>query len=510
MTALAHWLRGLNVVALFVALVVGAFAAAPLAAEAGSPDIRSAAPAARHQRLVASNPAADEPLDQPPAELRFEFAEPVQIPFTEITLTGPNGPVSFAGPLRLADGAPNILIVALPALGGGTYQVEWRTASADGHPVTGTFEFQVAEPAPAEPDSAAASGSETEEPAEDAALPATPTVPAGPATEAAPAFGVSSPGYVFVRWLTFAGTLGLLGAVAFHWLVLGSLRRRRAVTPEVTASAGRAAARVGVVAAALLLVAGVARLCAQLYALTGSLSGAPVSNILFGTVWGWGWWLQMGGAAVGLVGFAIASRQHVGWGLASVAAAAAACAPACSGHAVGAQDGAAFAFFVDVAHVLAAGGWVGGLVLLLAAGLPAAIRHGAEQRGDSVSRFVAAFSNTALVFAAIAVATGLAGMSIHIGAPADLWTSAYGRTLLAKFGALALLFGLGAYNYLRIRPALANNGSADRLKRSGSLEVVAAIAVLLVTAVLVATPPPTSDAAAHASGHSPATAYTAP
>jgi len=479
---------------IFFALTFGALLAAPLAAGPVSAPVIADAVVMIHQRLVASSPAAGEELDRSPERLRLEFAEAVQLPFTQITVTGPTGPVSLAGDLQVEAGAANVLLVELPALQNGTYVVEWRTAGSDGHPVIGSFEFQVAQPEPPATDSAAGGGAEAGPAIAELSSPAPSDTHSGHADDhGTTAFGVSSPGYVVVRWLTFGGTLGLLGAVAFQWLVLGSLRRRRDVESEVVAAAAGTAARIGVIAAALLLIAALARLCAQAWALTGSIGGAPLSAMLFGSVWGLGWWLQVGGAVLGLAAFGMARRNSAGWALAMLAGAAVACAPACSGHAASAPGSTAFAMFVDVAHVLAAGGWIGGLVLLLVAGLPAALRSAGENRTEHVTRFVSTFSNTALFFAALAVVSGLAAMSIHIDAPSDLWGSDYGRTLLAKFAALALLFALGAYNFLRVRPALAANAPANRLRRSGTVEVAAALVVLLITAVLVATPPPASE-----------------
>src|SRR5690606_18901773 len=99
--------------------------------------------------------------------------------------------------------------------------------------------------------------------------------------------------------------------------------------------------------------------------------------------------------------------------------------PALSGHAV-ASGHATFAVAADALHVLGAGGWIGGLVFLLAAGLPAALRHGGEGRGRDAAAFVNAFSSTALVFASLTVLTGCASMTLQIGSPAELWTTTYG------------------------------------------------------------------------------------
>jgi putative copper export protein len=62
---------------------------------------------------------------------------------------------------------------------------------------------------------------------------------------------------------------------------------------------------------------------------------------------------------------------------------------------------------------------------------------------------------------------------------------------LIKIAGLLLVLAAGAYNWLRLRPAL----DADRvgtLRRTAGVELLLAFAVLVVTAWLVATPTPAS------------------
>jgi putative copper export protein len=74
-----------------------------------------------------------------------------------------------------------------------------------------------------------------------------------------------------------------------------------------------------------------------------------------------------------------------------------------------------------------------------------------------------------------------------------LFSSDYGQALLWKLGALALVVGFGAYNFLRIKPNLPDRAASHRLRRSAVLELATAALVLLLTSVLVATPPPSDE-----------------
>jgi copper transport protein len=103
---------------------------------------------------------------------------------------------------------------------------------------------------------------------------------------------------------------------------------------------------------------------------------------------------------------------------------------------------------------------------------------------------VNAFSPAALVFAGTAAATGVISAAFQLGALSALWTSAYGRTLLLKLAVVGLVIAAGAYNWRRLRPALADSAPVERLRTSGGAELIGAAVVLLITAILVAVPTP--------------------
>lgn len=127
---------------------------------------------------------------------------------------------------------------------------------------------------------------------------------------------------------------------------------------------------------------------------------------------------------------------------------------------------------------------------MLIAGIPAAIALGEGRRGPAVADLVNAFSPTALIFAGLAAVTGLFSAWLHIESFANVWGSSYGRVLLLKLGILSAVAATGAYNWLRVRPRLGGPEGIVRIRRSSTIEVVVAVIVLLVTAILVATPTP--------------------
>jgi putative copper export protein len=256
----------------------------------------------------------------------------------------------------------------------------------------------------------------------------------------------------------------------------------------------RGSARLGLAAAAVLLAATLARLWAQsasLFGPAGALEPERLRSALALQPWSTGWWLQAGAALAALAGCALVARGvRGGWVLAAPAALAAAVTPALSGHAAAMPGLAWLAVPVDVFHVLAAGGWIGGLCALVVVGIPTALRLEPGRRGAAAAALVQGFSPTALSFTGALVATGVVSAWLHLGGLPALWTTPYGRTLLLKVGIFAGVAVVGAYNFLRVRPALGEEVAARRLRRSGTVELILALAVLAVTAVLVAVPPP--------------------
>ena len=103
--------------------------------------------AAAHDVLVGTTPAPDAAIDTGPSRVTLEFNDSPQALGTEVTVTGPDGtPVSSGAPELAGTAVTQPLDADLPA---GTYTVDWRATSADGHPLSGTFAFAVTEGAPA-------------------------------------------------------------------------------------------------------------------------------------------------------------------------------------------------------------------------------------------------------------------------------------------------------------------------------------------------------------------------
>lgn len=305
-------------------------------------------------------------------------------------------------------------------------------------------------------------------------------------------FGVESPVYVAIRAILSVALVGLIGILALQLVVLPRFARRASAswltTLEMLDHASRWWAR-----AALWIIGAVtvARLVAQHAAFFGADSPwtrATFAAVLQDSQWGRGWWLALAATAVGLVATHVSRRASArAWQVLTVVALALTASVALSGHAAA---GTTTAMVIYALHVLGAGGWIGSLAALMLIAVPAVLRSGGDDRHGQIAALVRAFSPTALGFAALVVATGAIAAWRNVGSVSDLWQAPYGQVLLVKLALLMVAAGTGAYNWKWVLPSLGSDTATGRLRISAMVELTAAFVVLVVTAVLVATPMP--------------------
>ncbi len=293
------------------------------------------------------------------------------------------------------------------------------------------------------------------------------------------------------RWVGFLAAFLTLGACAFRFGVL------RALPPDsglhLDDDLGRAAI-LGRGAALLLGAALVARLYAQARGFLAPEEGLTfefLGVILGDTSWGRGWLAQAVAAALAFGGFVAAARVgRPGWLMAATGASAVVLAMPLTGHAVAAERAGSWGYPLDVLHALGGGAWLGTLAVVTIVGLRS---HPLDRvpPADRAARYVQAFSPIALAAATVAVLAGVILAFRYLdGSVAALWTSRYGRALLLKVGVLAGVMALGAYNWRVLRPRLGVTAGPRDISRSAGVELALGLALLGVTAVLVAMPMP--------------------
>ena len=99
--------------------------------------------ASAHAILESSSPEASALLASSPKEIRLDFDEQVEATLGDVRVyDSEQREVSKSNTVRSASDA-SVVTAEVPTLKNGVYVVVWRVVSADGHPVTGAFPFEI-------------------------------------------------------------------------------------------------------------------------------------------------------------------------------------------------------------------------------------------------------------------------------------------------------------------------------------------------------------------------------
>ena len=425
-----------------------------------------------HAMLKRSSPAAKAVLAASPTVIGLWFTETPELRATRVLLVDSAGretPLTKVS-RDSVDRSGVLAEVPLP-LADGAYTVKWRTAAADGHASSGSFSFSVRT-------QASAAGAP--------AVTATPAIPRPDTARAAAERSTSDAGTPIMRVFEFLALLSVIGAVVFQRVVGPNAQLDGASGP---------ARRFTQVMLAVLVVTLLARLFGEAATLGMSADGMSVSaarSTVFGTSWGHGWLVGAGGALLAAAGLALARQTEAGWKLVWIGVAALVVYPAMTGHAAASADHRFLAVAADTVHVAAVGTWLGTLFVIGAVGVPVAMRYGSGPSGTRVAFLVRAFHPVALVAVVAVVLSGATSAWLRLGALAPLWQSSYGRIVLFKICALLILTALGALNSRVLITRLSRPSGVPSLRRSVAAELVLGGLVIIATALLVSTQPPTS------------------
>ena len=312
---------------------------------------------------------------------------------------------------------------------------------------------------------------------------------------------------VALRFCAYGCVFSLVGVV-----VLRAIARRPADFSLGDAGAAwrepveRDLALCGMAAGFLLAGFDLGRAWYQTYSFYGGfepISFALIKSIVDETLWGSGWKLQTISAAAAGAAFAAAYRTWPGaWIVAYPAVILTTISRPLTGHAV--EQGSWFSLpaILQAIHVLAAATWIGTLAAVVFIGLRHAARLEAPFRARAVAGIVVAFSPVGLSAVTALFVAGTATAFLYLGSAGAIFGTTYGRVLLAKVLVFAAVAAAGFFNWQRVRPALeaaaGAQGSDDAsgglpeslLWRSAGFELALAVAVLAITAALVALPMP--------------------
>ncbi len=357
-----------------------------------------ASPAQAHAALVSSNPAKGAVVPTAPGQVALTFTEQVRPVSGKVRVIGPDGERADTGSPRVAD--KQLLIPMLGNAPRGTYLVTFRVASADNHPVSGTFTYSVGAPSPNGP-------------------------PSFDGADEAPSTAVSVL-FPVARWLGFAGLVLLIGSV----FVLASLWPQR-----LDRSGPALASRIG---AAAIAVSAIAELLLQVPYVAGGGLGAITSEGFRDVVasqYGAAHLIRLGVLASALVLFRSVIRGR-GWGadrvLLGVLGVIGVGTWSVAGH-PGATPSPTLTVAADMLHLGAAAVWLGGLIMLAVFLLP-------RVTPTELGAIGVVWSRWATYAVAVMLLTGVVHTVVQVGSFAALIKAPYGQLLLAKLGlTLALL-----------------------------------------------------------------------
>jgi putative copper export protein len=194
--------------------------------------------------------------------------------------------------------------------------------------------------------------------------------------------------------------------------------------------------------------------------------------------------MQLGFLVLALIGYLLAASSiRVGWVVAAIGVVVGALRVALLGQ---------WSKLVNPIHSLAAGLWIGTLLVLVVAGLSALLRHEPTRarRGAIAADMVNGFSPLAMTMGGIVVVFGLITAWRHLHVLSNLWSTPYGYALIVKLLLVATVFLLGAWNWRRQRPTLGSEAAASSIRHSATAELIAATLVLVATAIVVSLPSP--------------------
>lgn len=452
--------------------------------------------AGAHAGLMSTDPPSQAELAAAPTKIVLQFDEPVEASLGGIRLYDANEKRLDVGETAHVPGSDTELQATVEAqLGDGLYVVTWRALSADSHPVSGAFTFQVG--------SGAAAG-------DTSALVDRLQAAQGTSSGLGNLLSVLR----FVGYVALALVIGAFGFVVLVWPAAGADGRLRWLAwvgwAVLAVSAALALALEGPYASGRPL---------------GDAVDATLLRAVIDTRYGHALVLRLGGVllAAGLLA-ALRCAGSLAWRVvAAVTVVVLAFSVAYAGHAgTGRWSGLGLA--AGAAHVAAMAIWLGGLVYLAAiavrpAGREAVARsvgaaapatppvtepatereiEGPNRRGrsrrpeaDAPDVVERRFSSLALGCVVVVVVTGLVQAWRVLDGFGSVWDSDYGRRLLVKTVLVLLLLAVAAFVRRLVRHHTAERG---RLRSLLVAELVVAAAILTVTAVLVGTPPPTAQA----------------
>jgi len=315
---------------------------------------------------------------------------------------------------------------------------------------------------------------------------------------------------IVVRTIHFAAAIAVAGAFAFSLFVVEPVwSGARSLPPEMAASARQHLTRLVWLGLAFAVPSGIA----WLLVLAAQIGDVPLSDALRdGTAWavltdtqfGVVWELRAALALVLAALLLMRQRTTVRWQrwLRIVTATSAVLllgSLAWAGHAAAVVGiGGSLHLLSDIAHLLAAGAWLGGLVPLLLF-MRQAESALAQQPSALPCLVLNRFSALGIAAVATVAASGLVNAWFLTDHMRGLFGTDYGALILIKSGLFGIMFCIASINRVRITPRIAAAVEADdpvlaisawrQLRTNTAVEIAIGLVIIYVVGVLGVTMP---------------------
>ena len=389
-----------------------------------------------HAILDSSSPAPSTVLDESPTKISLDFSETVESSLLSIRVFDSEQREVKIGDASRSAVDQSVVSAHVPELAKGTYVVVWRAVSADGHPVSGAFPFEVG-------NSSSVDANEL-------------------LTRVLKGLNTDSPlgtPLAIARLLAYIALVVLIGMIVFSW------GRPEFSVPLVMVTVRRAVGVFALGSLGILLMQGP-------YAAGRGWSALSDVGLLVDVVP-----TRLGLASLARLGLAMvwgtlivtfARKSHQWWkaGFATVALLSV-ITFSISGHPSAASLPAVFVV-VDIAHLIAVSVWVGAFLTAVLVKTEAG---------------VARLSRLATVAMPIAVLTGGA-QALHLtGGISNIFNSRYGTYLLVKVLIIVVCLAVGFRLRLNMKKGV------PTVNKMLSLEALLLSVVIAVTAFMVGLSP---------------------
>ncbi|OIK09082.1 hypothetical protein BIV60_24865 [Bacillus sp. MUM 116] len=375
-----------------------------------------------HAYIKKSTPVENEILKKSPTKVVIQFDETIQPEFNSIQVFDSSGKRVDKKNGRVDPKQPSVLESDLEKnLPNGTYQIQWKVVSNDGHPVQGVIPFQIGESDTSQNTSVVHPSSKGYTP---------------------------TPDLIVIRWLQYISSACLIGVLFFMLLVIpkDSAKELSVIRPLIKA---------GKVSYIFLLLSILLSLPLQATILTGNswldvFRISTIQDMIFNTQFGDTWLVQVVllivlAIPVFLLGRNKSNYDFLNW-IVLILGIGLLFTKSLTSHAASTTN-QYFSVSIDFLHLLSASVWIGSLIAMVVL-LPMIKR---SETKDVYLTTIRRFYKWGLILVVLLAITGVFGSLSYIPNLYSLTHTDYGKVLVWKVILLLFMLVLAAINFVKGR-----------------------------------------------------------